>query len=286
LNNIDLIAESVEIIEKNLKEQFTVFDISKKLGYSYFHFSRLFKGVTGHCPSDYIVKRRLTEAASDLIHTKDKVIQIAYDYQFNSPEAFSRAFKRMFSISPLQMRKQKELTFFQMVNRLNVESIYHTREVISFEPEEMELDSFIVVGMSCFMKYEDTTITRIWQEFLSESSSVPNKVSLERYYQICFWPDTYDLGGIFLMAGIEVKDPIIYNDAYVLKVIPQSRYLRFIHKGLSNKVGLTYQYIYQNFLPKTTYRLPKSFNFEFYGEKFKGPNNPESESEIFIPVDN
>lgn len=52
MKNIDLIAEAVEIIEKNLKSNFTVRDIARKLGYSCFHFSRLFKGVTGHAPSD------------------------------------------------------------------------------------------------------------------------------------------------------------------------------------------------------------------------------------------
>lgn len=286
MKNIDLIAESVEIIEKNIKENITVLDISQKLGYSYYHFSRLFKGVTGHAPSDYILRRRLSKAAKELITSSKKVIEIAYDYQFNSPEAFSRSFKKMFSITPLNMRKQKDLAFFQVLNRINVEAIHHTQQILAYEPEEVELDAFTVVGMTCLMiNTEPSLITRIWEKFLTEIDQIPNRVVPENHYQICFWPDAFDLGGIFLMAGVEIKDKEIHNQSYVLKTIPAGRYLKFIHKGFANKVGLTYRYIYQTFLPQTEYRLSQPFNFEYYGEKCLGPYDPDSESEVYIPVE-
>ena len=62
-------------------------------------------------------------------------------------------------------------------------------------------------------------------------------------------------------------------------------YIKFIHKGLSSKVGYTYQYIYTEWLPETDYKLSYLFNFEYYGEAHKGPFNEESETEIYIPVD-
>lgn len=71
---------------------------------------------------------------------------------------------------------------------------------------------------------------------------------------------------------------------FVVKTIPAGKYLRFIHKGLANKVAYTYTYIYNQFLPHTGYILNKPFNFEYYGEKYLGPYHENSESEIYIPI--
>ena len=69
------------------------------------------------------------------------------------------------------------------------------------------------------------------------------------------------------------------------KTIAPAKYLKFTHKGPSAKVVVTYDFIYKHWLPNTDYRLTLPYNLEFYGEKFKGPYHPESESDIFIPVE-
>ncbi|MDA3901511.1 MAG: hypothetical protein PF637_13465 [Spirochaetes bacterium] len=53
----------------------------------------------------------------------------------------------------------------------------------------------------------------------------------------------------------------------------------------ANLVGNTYKYIYETFLPETEYKLPYLYNFEQYGERSLGPDNEESISEIYIPIE-
>ena len=71
---------------------------------------------------------------------------------------------------------------------------------------------------------------------------------------------------------------------FTAKIIPRQKYLRFFHRGLSARVGETYRYIYEKWLPQSEYRLPYQYNFEFYGELYKGPCTEDSISEIYIPV--
>ncbi len=54
---------------------------------------------------DYVRKRRLTKAAQELVQSNEKIVDVALKYQFSSQEAFSRAFKRMFKVSPREFRK-------------------------------------------------------------------------------------------------------------------------------------------------------------------------------------
>ncbi|MNR55694.1 Bacterial transcription activator, effector binding domain [compost metagenome] len=67
-------------------------------------------------------------------------------------------------------------------------------------------------------------------------------------------------------------------------VLPPARYLKFLHKGASAEVSATYNYIYGVFLPKTDYRLTLSYEFEYYGKDYLGPDNQDSVSEIYVPL--
>ena len=78
--------------------------LSDKLGYSIFHTTRKFKELSGISFRDYLRSRKLAFAVADL-HDVDRVIlEIALDYGFSSHEAFTRAFKGEFGITPGEYR--------------------------------------------------------------------------------------------------------------------------------------------------------------------------------------
>lgn len=85
-----LISQAVDFIEDNLKEAIAVADVADAVSYSLYHFCRTFNQATHHTPYDYLMRRRLSLAAQELLQTDKKIIEIALDYQFNSPETFSR----------------------------------------------------------------------------------------------------------------------------------------------------------------------------------------------------
>lgn len=70
---------------------------------------------------EYIRKRRLSCAAHDLLITSKRIIDIAVEYQFQSQESFTRAFKKMFGITPGKYRKSRNcVKLFQKVNVINL----------------------------------------------------------------------------------------------------------------------------------------------------------------------
>jgi AraC family transcriptional regulator len=287
MTNKEVIFKAVTFIENNLKTEIDVFKVSQEVCYSLYHFIRLFQSITGFSPKNYIQQRRLTEAVYELRNTDNKIADIAFDFQFGSPEAFSRSFRKQFNINPSDIRKGHSLNLLALLAPITIEYIYQSDKVRCVPPELIELPETILVGISFFVN-DDTEITDLskeWGRFINEVHTIKNKSVPERYYQVQYWSENQELGGMFFFTGTEVTKPVDVNPLFVIKTIPAGRYLRFIHRGFSNKVGYTYKYIYNQFLPDTDYKLTKPFNFEYYGEKYKGPCNDQSESDIFIPIE-
>lgn len=99
------IKNSIDYIEKHLCKSITLDEIARQSYFSEFHFHRLFRKAVGAPVMDYVRRRRLFEAARELFETDEKITDIAFKYQFTSEESFSRAFKRLYSISPRDYRR-------------------------------------------------------------------------------------------------------------------------------------------------------------------------------------
>jgi AraC family transcriptional regulator len=93
-------------IEENIKQNITSDDIAKVAHSSKFHFLRIFTMLTGMTLGEYIRQRRLSLAVKDVISSDMKIIDIAYEYGYETPEAFTKAFKKLHHISPSQARKE------------------------------------------------------------------------------------------------------------------------------------------------------------------------------------
>jgi len=69
-----------------------------------FHFSRIFRAISGESPHQYLLSVRLTHARILLEETNDPVSAIAYACGFNSPEHFVTAFRKHFKTNPGSLR--------------------------------------------------------------------------------------------------------------------------------------------------------------------------------------
>ena len=100
---------AIDYIEANLTQEIDLSEVAAAAGYSPFHFSRLFRATTGETLGSYIRKRRLSEAARQLLISRRRILDIALDHQFCSQAAFTRAFRATFGISPGAYRKRGRL---------------------------------------------------------------------------------------------------------------------------------------------------------------------------------
>ena len=116
------IKKAMNYIENNLKKEIRTEDIADSAGFSKYHFQRVFKRETWLNLYAYIQKRRLAEASSLLRNTNVRILDIAVYLCFESQEAFTRAFKKVYGLPPGQYRKVlKNLTNGGMNMKKNTE---------------------------------------------------------------------------------------------------------------------------------------------------------------------
>lgn len=93
-------------IEENIYKDISPDDIAKTAYSSKFNFLRSFYMLTGMTLGEYVRQRRLSLAAKDIVSGDMRIIDIAYKYGYETPEAFSKAFKKLHNISPSEARKE------------------------------------------------------------------------------------------------------------------------------------------------------------------------------------
>lgn len=96
-------------IDRNIKNHqdasMTLSHLAARIGYSEYHFSRKFREVSGIPFRDYLRYRKLSFALKDVRDTDAGILDIALDYGFSSHEAFTRAFKEVYGVTPREYRR-------------------------------------------------------------------------------------------------------------------------------------------------------------------------------------
>lgn len=95
----DAIFRSLEYIEKNIREDLNLELIANEVGYSEYHFSRIFKDQMGISTMEYVKERRLICASKEIFQGK-KIIDVSNEYGYKTHSGFSKAFKKKFGFTP------------------------------------------------------------------------------------------------------------------------------------------------------------------------------------------
>ncbi len=284
----DRIEKAINFIEHNLTKDIKLFDIAQEACFSLYHFHRIFHSITGCSIKEYIRKRRLSEAALEVLYGKSKVIDIAYKYRYETPETFSRAFKQQFGKSPRNYRLDqsnghyfKSFTFNEYAFKKGDKSM---------EPEMKIIPEFKVVGYKINTTSTDgqnfKDIPEFWQKMLSDDCKRLHKIkdiiNPNISYGIC--ADMKDDGSFSYIIGFQVSSFENAEKSMHCETIPEAKYATFTAKGeMPGSIQNTVKYAYGEWLPKSSYELASTPDFELYDEnRMKNPKT--AECDIFIPV--
>jgi AraC family transcriptional regulator len=95
-------------IQEHLDESLDLEELAGVACFSSFHFHRVFAAMTGETIADHVRRLRLERAAMELRSGARQVIQLALDAGYEAHEAFTRAFKAAYGVSPTEFRRATE----------------------------------------------------------------------------------------------------------------------------------------------------------------------------------
>lgn len=91
-------------VQTNLTDDLSLETLAKRVGFSAYHFHRLFRDAIGEPVKEYVRRLRLEKAAYRLKVSEEAILRLALESGFKTHESFTRAFKRQFGITPNEYR--------------------------------------------------------------------------------------------------------------------------------------------------------------------------------------
>ena len=265
------IQAAIDYIEENLTGEMDVHAVAARAYVSAFHFQRMFSAICELPLGEYIRRRRLTQAAQELL-CGAKVIDAAMKYGYDSTDSFARAFRRFHGVLPSQASQPGIMlhSFAPMKINLNQEG------GTMLEYKIVEKAAFTVVGYLRHFHNETSyqEIPKWWGEMMAKG------MPLDGEFGVCIDADGCEFD--YLIADL-------YHPA---QAIPEGCVTRDIPGGTwavfpctLGTLQDTNTKMWRDWLPACKeYRLGGRYNLEFYYE-LNEADPPSSGVELWLPIE-
>ncbi len=277
-------------IQQNLDEALSPEDLAAVAHFSPFHFHRIFQGMVGESLMAHVRRLRLERAATRLKHSDQPVTQIAFEAGYETPEAFTRAFHRMFGNSPTRFRE-----IHQPLPMPDVPSGVHyapgggpsdftaTRRDSAMEASVKKIDEMKVVFIRHVGPYNDVGPT--WERLCKWAGKKG----------LIWWKPTM-LGLCHDDPAITPPDKIRYDACIVTKkeVEPEGEvgvqtiaggdYAVAIHRGPYEKLGETYAALCGQWIPGQGREIAAAPAFEIYKNSPHKTKPEKLVTEVHVPL--
>jgi AraC family transcriptional regulator len=278
----------VDYIEAHLDQELALSVVARKAGISQWHFQRIFKALTGETLKTYIRSRRLAQSLKQLLTTERRIIEIALEAGFESQEAFTRAFKLAFGLTPGEYRQIGKKSMFLEKVQFDEAYLTHLGSQPTRSPELVEQAKLTIIGLTTRFYGVDSEknnvakqLPPLWEAFLARLSEIENTVPCTCYGVVL--PSADDPEVLAYCAGIEVETVDNLPEGMQVVTVPSATYARFTHHGPVKNIDHTVNYIYGTWLSQSGRRHTYGPDLEVYGNQFH-PTADSSVMEYAVPV--
>lgn len=281
MNWSESISRAIEYIESNLTNDITIQDIADYSYISSFYFQKGFAMLCGYSISEYIRNRKLSLAGYELLHTNNKIIDIALKYGYDSPDSFTKAFTRFHGSTPTAVRNGAKIREF---TPLKINLILKGGNTMEYKIEEK--GAFKVVGLKESFKYETAyqDVPKIWKKFFMKSAF--NKINAKYGINIDtnMGSDSFDY-----IIGDDYNSELKVPKGFAIVEIPKFTWAVFSCIGAASvKMLETNERIFKEWLPNSNdYEIAAGYNIEMYSnpkDYKKGIDDEKYYCEIWIPI--
>jgi AraC family transcriptional regulator len=263
-------------MEENLLSEFTCDTVAEYVNISSFHFQRTFTILTGIPVGEYIRNRRLSLAGQDLLDSRSKIIDVALKYGYETPESFTKAFKRFHGISPMQAKKER--AGLKSFNRLHLKLTMDGGSTIDYSIVKKEAFEVVVTSRNFLNENCGVEIPLYWNEY--RKSGLLDKVCGEFGIRI-FREAGYKEFEYCIGCRTECAREI--TKLYKKMIIPAYTWAIFKCTGpMPEAIQRMWGRIYTEWLPQARYDFLGTCDIECYTAG--DIHSPNYQSEIWIPV--
>jgi AraC family transcriptional regulator len=275
---MNLVGKAIWYIESHFGGDVTLDDVATVAGVSRFHMARAFGLATGNSVMRYVRGRRLSEAARALVQGSPDILTVALEAGYGSHEAFTRAFRAEFGLTPEALRARAHLDALDLMEPIRMDET----QLGTLPPPRFETrKEFFVAGLSA--RYTNETSTGIpaqWQRFVPHIGHIPRQTG-SATYGVCYNSDAD--GNIDYMSGVEVSGLSELPPELTGLRIPAQRYAVFAHDAHISQIRRTWASIFARWLPASGHHLGEGPSFERYGPTFDAETG-QGGFEIWIPL--
>ncbi|RPF43235.1 AraC family transcriptional regulator [Hydrogenoanaerobacterium saccharovorans] len=281
----------VDYIESNLQNEISTQMLADEIGYSVYHFCRVFSACKGMPPTEYIRKRRLSLAALELFQNK-KIIDIALNYGFETAGGFAKAFRKEYGYSPAQYAKR--MAGFNQATIKNKIGDYIMNYVIMKKP------AFKVAGYGIQTDISSANYTKdiasFWEHYEGENleSKLYEILNPPKHGEVGLCIPASENGNVTYLLGVIVDDFSKVTDDMITVEVPQAEYAVFTtppvdttndneQKEFAQVIKSTWKYIFEQWFIDSGYVYDEDkLDFEFYDERCHF--RPDTVMDIFVPI--
>lgn len=273
--------DAIDLIERRIAEKTDIEEIARAAYSSPFHFQRMFYMLTGITVAEYVRRRKLTLAAQELASSQARVLDVALKYGYESPEAFSKAFRRAHGISPSEARspgaalKAFPRISFQLSLKGDAEMEYRIVEKGAYRAIGTFIQTSTCEGQNL------TDISAFWRRANADGTArrlaeaAPGKDLLGICTNMDDGSETLDY---WIAAESEAE-----AEGWAALEIPAATWAVFPTVGpMPGAIQKTWQRIFQEWFPSTGYEHAGGVEIEVYPE---GDTTAEDyRCEVWVPI--
>ena len=272
------IHKSIKFIEAHLRDEVTVADIAAAAGYTLYHFIRVFNQAVHHTPYDYLIRRRLSESAKELVNNQRRIVNISLDYGFNNHETFSRAFKRMFLMQPIQWRARGLIPYRALLPAFTKAYLEHINRGGVTNPKFIERNDTELVGLMTKGRTNNEELLENLKFILLDNNYPFRDWGFYRIHMILQNSISFSFLGTPAISREESFPPLSTLH------LPAGAYVKFSHNGRQKELQHSLNYIYNTWLVKSNYKLQHPYEIEYFTNSLPEVDSNISKWEIQLPI--
>ena len=274
----------LDFLDDSGHEMITSKEVEKVSFYSYRNINRIFKVFFKKSIGKYSKEKLMVHAAEQLIYSESSVLDIALELGYNDLQAFNKAFKGIYDISPAQFRTQNHKQIDEMLQK----KLELKKRIIDLlEYKKITIEPFKALCLSHYGNYMSKGIEETWTQLFNYAKK-HQFIGEESWFfgELIDDPELAKDENCHYRACISMPDNhIIEPEGFVhLKEFNGGNYVVFQYKGDRRKMEDFYENIFIHWIVKNEFEIADKPFIEAYLNFEDDTSAEDLLTDIYVPI--